>query len=119
MPRKPKKPCAYQGCLALTDNRYCEVHQKLAAQHYEKYQRDPSTRKRYGRTWKRIRDRYITSHPLCEQCKNADILTPAEEVHHIRPLSKGGTHDESNLMSLCTSCHSRITARESGRWRRT
>ncbi|HOE18067.1 MAG TPA: HNH endonuclease [Syntrophorhabdaceae bacterium] len=43
-------------------------------------------------------------------------MTPAEEVHHIIPLSKGGTHDESNLMSLCTSCHSEITAREGGRW---
>ncbi|MGI6512117.1 MAG: HNH endonuclease signature motif containing protein [Catenisphaera adipataccumulans] len=26
-----------------------------------------------------------------------------EEVHHIVPLSEGGTNDESNLMSLCRS----------------
>jgi 5-methylcytosine-specific restriction protein A len=37
-------------------------------------------------------------------------------VHHIIPLSKGGTHDSANLMSLCVSCHSRITARDGGRW---
>ena len=36
--------------------------------------------------------------------------------HHIVPLSQGGTHDEANLMALCTSCHSEITAREGGRW---
>ncbi|WP_420838364.1 HNH endonuclease [Allobaculum mucilyticum] len=33
-----------------------------------------------------------------------------EQVHHIVPLSQGGTHDENNLMSLCKSCHSRIHA---------
>ena len=31
-----------------------------------------------------------------------------EEVHHIVHISEGGTHDESNLMSLCRSCHERI-----------
>lgn len=34
----------------------------------------------------------------------------------ILPLSKGGTHVESNLMALCKRCHSEITAREGGRW---
>lgn len=43
-------------------------------------------------------------------------MTAAAEVHHIVPLSAGGTHDESNLMALCKPCHSRITAREGGRW---
>jgi len=83
---------------------------------YNKYERDPATKKRYGRSWKRIRDRYIAAHPLCEECKRDDKLTPAEEVHHILPLSKGGTHRDDNLMSLCTSCHSTITARDGGRW---
>lgn len=27
---------------------------------------------------------------------------------HILPISQGGTHDASNLMSLCQSCHTRI-----------
>jgi len=118
MPKKPKRPCSYPGCPALTDDRYCNAHQKLVDQQYEKYDRDPAARKRYGRTWKRIRDRYIAAHPLCEECGKSGKLMPAEEVHHIKPLSKGGTHAEGNLMSLCTSCHSEITAREGGRWRR-
>jgi 5-methylcytosine-specific restriction protein A len=37
-------------------------------------------------------------------------------VHHILPLARGGTHDRSNLMSLCTSCHSTITAKDGDRW---
>ncbi len=80
--------------------------------------RDPLTKKRYGRDWKRIRDRYIKAHPLCEECKKAGRLIPANEVHHILPLSKGGDHSENNLMSLCTSCHSTITAKDGDRWSR-
>ena len=116
MPRKPKRPCSYQNCAALTDDRYCSEHEKIMNRQYEKYQRDSATRKRYGRTWKRIRDKYIAVHPICEECKKSGRLTAAAEVHHINPLSKGGTHSESNLMSLCASCHSTITAREGGRW---
>ena len=62
-------------------------------------------------------DRYVAAHPLCEECKKQGKLTPTEEVHHILPLSKGGTHAESNLMALCKSCHSAITARDGDRWR--
>jgi len=43
-------------------------------------------------------------------------ITPAEEVHHVLPLSHGGTHSEDNLMALCKSCHSRITAEMGDRW---
>ena len=119
MPRKPKTPCSHPGCPELTENRFCPAHEKQEARRYEKYQRDPATRKRYGRAWKRIRDRYISAHPLCEQCVKVGKMTPAEEVHHILSLSRGGTHAEENLMSLCTSCHSEITAREGGRWQRS
>ena len=118
MPYKPKRPCAYPGCPKLTDGRYCEEHQKIVTAHYNKHERDPASRKRYGREWKRIRDRYIAAQPMCEECRKAGKVTPAAEVHHIRPLSKGGTHAEGNLMALCKPCHSEITAREGGRWER-
>lgn len=118
MPRKPKRPCSFPGCPELTDGRYCDKHQKQVDSYYNKYERDPATRKRYGRSWKRIRDRYIAEYPLCEECNKSGRLTPAEEVHHIIPLSKGGTNEGNNLMSLCTSCHSAITAREGERWRK-
>lgn len=116
MPYKPKRPCSHPGCPKLTYERFCEEHTKEEAKRYERYQRDPAVKKRYGRSWKRIRDRYITAHPLCEQCQKDRRITPAEEVHHIKPLSQGGTNDVDNLMALCTSCHSEITAREGGRW---
>lgn len=118
MPRKPKRPCQYNNCSKLTDGLYCLEHQKQVNAYYNKYERDPETKKRYGRAWKRIRDRYIKAHPLCEECERAGRLTPAGEVHHILPLSRGGSHDTSNLMSLCKSCHSRITVEMGDRWGR-
>ena len=116
MPKKPKRPCSYPGCPMLTDGRFCTEHQKQENKRYEKYDRLPEVKKRYGRAWKRIRDRHIAQHPLCEVCKKNGKLTPAEEVHHIVPLSRGGTHENSNLMSLCKACHSKITAKDGDRW---
>lgn len=36
----------------------------------------------------------------CEDCG-----APKQCVHHIIPLSEGGTNDRHNLKALCTSCH--------------
>ena len=116
MPYKPKKPCKFSGCPILTDGRYCKKHQRLIDSQYNKYERAPQTYHRYNSCWKRIRKLYIKEHPLCELCKKEGRLTPVQEVHHIVPLSSGGSHSQDNLMSLCKSCHSRLTAKEGGRW---
>ena len=116
MPRKPKRPCSYPGCPHLTDGRFCEEHAKAEAKRYETYDRDPEVRKRYGRAWKRIRDSYVAVHPLCERCEKEGRLTPTEEVHHILPLSEGGTHARDNIIALCQSCHAQIHAERGDRW---
>ena len=95
MPRKPKHPCSYPGCPELTDRRYCESHEKLMNQNYEKYNRD----------------KYVSTHPFCEVCYANGILVETEEVHHKKPLREGGTHDRDNLIALCKSCHSSIHAK--------
>ena len=41
---------------------------------------------------------YTCAHP---ECKNGKDI----EVHHIRPLKKGGADKFWNLISLCWSCH--------------
>ena len=116
MPKKPKRPCSYPGCPKLTDGRYCEEHQSVVNSNYEKYGRDPATKKRYGRAWKRIRDKYVLEHPFCELCFKRGIIVETEEVHHMKPLAEGGTHDKSNLISLCKSCHSTIHAKRGDYW---
>lgn len=108
VPNRPRHPCSYPGCPNLTDEQYCEKHRTMARRKYDKYERCPNVNKKYGRAWKRIRDRYVSEHPLCERCKAEGRLTPVDEVHHILPISKGGTHDKSNLMALCKSCHNKI-----------
>ena len=108
MPSKPKRPCAYPGCPNLTDGQYCDEHKDLARRQYDRYERAPDVHRKYGRVWKRIRDSYAKEHPLCERCLKEGRAVLMDEVHHILPVSKGGTHDRSNLMSLCRSCHNKI-----------
>ena len=105
MPSKPKHPCAFPGCPHLTDERYCEEHRAIARRKYNRFGRDEGASKRYDRNWRRIRDWYIEHHPLCEDCLEQQKYYPAAEVHHLVPLSQGGTNDVSNLRSLCRSCH--------------
>jgi len=73
------------------------------------YHRDPESRKRFGARWRKIRELYLSKHPLCEHCLEIDLLVPATEVHHIVPVSEGGGDEDANLMSLCKACHSSKT----------
>ncbi len=108
MPRSPKKPCSHPNCPKLTDGRFCKEHEEQERKRYNKYERSPDAGRKYGRVWKRIRDRYFAAHPLCEQCQREGKLTPAVEVHHKLPVSQGGQHVHDNLMSLCRSCHNKM-----------
>ena len=115
MPRKLRKPCKYPGCPKLTNGQFFETHAKQDVREYEKYRRNPETRKRYGREWKHIRDRYITAHPLCELCQKNGQLNPATQVHHISPVKDSYDNSESNLMSLCAAHHSALHLRDRNR----
>lgn len=69
IPWKAKKSYSYQGCPELIEeDSYCKKHQRDVNRYYEKYKRDPLTKKRYGSKWRKIRNRYINDNPLCEQC---------------------------------------------------
>ncbi|MBQ6152071.1 MAG: HNH endonuclease [Mogibacterium sp.] len=119
MPRKPDKPCSYPGCprLVPAGQSFCPEHMKQMNQTYERYGRDPAVRRHYGKQWRKIRSIYIKAHPYCQLCyETRGIMVKAEQVHHIKPLSEGGTNDFDNLMSLCKSCHSRIHAERGDRW---
>jgi len=116
MPTRPKKPCKHPGCPNLTDGSYCQQHQQAENRRYNKYQRAPASRSRYGTQWRKIRTRYITANPLCELCKQAGRFTPADTVHHKRKLADGGTNDWENLQALCSPCHSRLHAKDGDRW---
>jgi len=61
--------------------------------------------------WRRCRLAYIKAHPLCELCREAGRIEPAQDVHHKVDRSERPdlAYDESNLQALCKPCHSRIT----------
>ena len=79
-----------------------------------KYKREkPSADFYNSMAWKRLRDTYISLHPLCECCLDHNRVETATEIHHKRPFMRGETEveqwnlflDEKNLMSLCDKCH--------------
>ena len=77
-------------------------------------ERDEQSSKVYrSRRWRRLRDMFIRSHPLCEHCKAKGITTRAQHVDHIRAIQDGGDpYAWDNLQSLCISCHTGKTNRE-------
>ena len=110
MPHKAKRPCRYRGCPKLVDDvsGYCPEHSKKISRNYDKFLRSPEHNKRYDYRWRKIRKKFLEANPLCERCKKAGRYTLAVEIHHIKPLAEGGTHDLSNLMALCRSCHAQV-----------
>lgn len=107
MPKKPKSPCSYPGCPNLCYGQYCDDHKTSENRKYDRYERNQTAAAVYrSKCWQAVRKKYYEAHPLCEECLTEERLTPAEEVHHIVPLSAGGEPFAfSNLRSLCRSCH--------------
>ena len=67
----------------------------------------------YGtNNWKSCRE-YVWKRDggLCVDCRKRGFITPAEEVHHVIPLTAENVKDPNislnpdNLVSLCKECH--------------
>lgn len=119
-----RRPCSHFGCQELTTRRYCDKH--LAQHQKEEQQRGRLSDREYNhrrpdyhslyhsRRWARLRIQKLSQHPWCAMCLQLGKRTVAGEVDHIIP-HKGNRdlfYDENNFQSLCTSCHSRKTAKE-------
>lgn len=110
MPSRVGRPCSTPGCAAVVrDGRYCPKH---AAQSRPPDERPSSNRRGYDARWRKIRAAVLREQPLCVECLGAGVVTAANEVDHIVPLSQGGTNEWDNLQPLCKSCHSKKTRRE-------
>lgn len=72
--------------------------------------------------WLRLRRDVLTAHPICQRCEHEGKITPATEVHHVRPVEEAvgkaerrqRMYDPANLRALCHDCHVR-THTELGR----
>ena len=64
--------------------------------------------------WKKMRNTYMSEHPICEECLKRGKVTPAEDIHHIRSPFKGNEvnydllYGYENLMAVCKQCHQKI-----------
>lgn len=71
--------------------------------------------------WRRLRDTYISLHPICQCCLSHEHIEPAVAVHHMIPWSRGENEqkqwelflDEHNLMSVCSCCHIALHQKDS------
>ncbi len=71
--------------------------------------------KYYGnKKYKNLRDWYMSTHVLCQDCLFNGRSVPATQLHHIIPFSQGKTEDERmyllmdwehNFVALCDECH--------------
>lgn len=66
------------------------------------------------KTWQAAREAAMSRDGrLCVDCLKRGLYVPAEEVHHIIPLSPENINDPAittgldNLVSLCRECHKR------------
>ena len=68
-----------------------------------------------SQAWKDTRRSYRQSAGhLCERCLERGIITSADVVHHIVPLTKDTVNDPNlslnwdNLQCLCRKCHAEV-----------
>lgn len=86
-----------------------ECNQKIGgawAKHTLEIERQQSGKRPMFFWWK-IRDEcFERDGHLCKHC-GKDIRSSSKpgEAHHIVPVSKGGTNELSNLITLCYDCH--------------
>ena len=72
----------------------------------------------HSSAWKRTAKAYLSSvGGLCERCLKVGFITPADEVHHIQPLTIETMNDPSVSLSfdnLTALCKASIAARLAG-----
>lgn len=104
MPNKPARPC--RRCGQPTHDTYCDECQASKSD-----DRRSAAKRGYDRRWQVLRARKLAVDPLCEcdRCTSAGRTTPADTVHHIKPVDD---YPElrlawSNLLSMARVCHER------------
>lgn len=61
--------------------------------------------------WKALRQEALErDFHLCQECKKRGIITPANTVHHIKPLRIDDARalQLSNLETVCGACHNKL-----------
>lgn len=103
--------CGHIGCNCLTADRYCTTHTPLHIVD-RNYGRESASDRGYDGRWRKARDAYLQTHPLCERCLVKGEVEPATMVHHKVALRDGGERlNPNNFMALSRECHEIIEGR--------
>ena len=74
MPKIPKRPCRYPGCLNLCERGiYCEEHSDYSSDRL----RGGAAARGYDAHWRKARKAFLLRRPLCVECLKSGVLTPA------------------------------------------
>lgn len=71
-----------------------------------------SRKRSYYRNLEENRKKQREAHRYIKYCGNYCALCQSEgnlEVHHVKPQSKGGEDSWTNVITLCSECHSLIS----------
>lgn len=91
----------------------------MAAPFFHKYSNMQDRRKERQKLyntseWIETRNYMRQKYPLCQDCLKKGLITPMEEVHHLKsPFARGisleekykRAFSEDNLICLCKNCH--------------
>lgn len=124
MPWAAPKPCGHPACRTLVRGGagYCPEHKKPAVGSFSDRARGTRHERGYGSEWDARRKRILDRDAgLCQACLRSGIVHAvggkpySAWCDHITPKAEGGTDDDSNLQTLCRSCHNAKTDREKAR----
>lgn len=97
---KAPHPCQSPSCPNLVaSGSYCEEHKR------NEDTRASSRERGYTHTWEKVRARKLAQSPICEDCLAADVVKPAEMVHHLDGNPRNNRMD--NLCSICRDHHAK------------
>ena len=54
---------------------------------------------------KQVKDSQNYQCAMCQIKEDGFLIL---QIHHVKPISKGGTNEIDNLVALCPNCHCRI-----------
>jgi 5-methylcytosine-specific restriction protein A len=112
VPHRPPHGCAEPGCPELVRHgARCVEHDRALKAEIDAT-RPSAARRGYDANWRKIRLAHLRREPTCRFCAARGLVSAATDVDHVVALADGGTHADSNLRSLCHSCHSARTARD-------
>jgi 5-methylcytosine-specific restriction protein A len=96
-----KRWCGNKDCVS-------EIDRKVASYNYKKQQRKILKGTNRSGVSSELRSFiYQRDNNKCQEC-NLGFEMWESQVHHIIPVSNGGTDDTNNLILLCKSCHTKV-----------